>query len=173
MCLIQVWSLVILHNQNKFQLYFKLKHHTYISRVSKPLWNSRVYWIHWIANAMVGIGSDRNSIRFAPLGHNRTVGSCTENRNVGEYTEKMRMHRMFTWKTQIWGKNHGNPRTAKYHYERNTQMGHRDNNLLIPSFANMRLQQRQRPLSLSLSLSFSLSLALTVHSYTQKKPKLI
>ena len=32
-------------------------------------------------------------------------------------------------------------------------MGHRDNDLLLPSFANGRLQQRQRPPSLSLSHS--------------------
>ena len=40
---------------------------------------------------------DRNTIRSASLGHNRDVGSSTEN-------SKKRVRRMLAWKTQIWEK---------------------------------------------------------------------
>ena len=91
------------------------------------------------------------------LGHNRDVGSSTENRDVStHYTVKMRVYRMLAWKTQIWGKkNHDSPQTAKYRYVRITTMGHRGNDLLPPCFATRRLQQRQRPLPLSHTLFLS------------------
>ena len=39
------------------------------------------------------------------LGHNRDVGSSTENRDVStHYTVKKRVHRILAWKTQIWVK---------------------------------------------------------------------
>ena len=39
------------------------------------------------------IRSDRNMIRFSMLGHNRDVGSSTENRDVStHYTVKKRVH---------------------------------------------------------------------------------
>ena len=59
---------------------------------------------------------------------------------------------MLTWKTQIWEKTTAAHGLQKYHYERIKEMGHRDNDLLLPSFANRRLQQRQQPLSLSHTL---------------------
>ena len=59
---------------------------------------------------------DRNSIWFVLLGHNRVVWLSTENRNERGCTGCQRGKPKY-------GKNHGSPRTAKYHYERITKWG--------------------------------------------------
>ena len=79
-----------------------------------------------------------------------------ENPNLGKTTATLRLQDITMWGLQWWG----TEATTSCSLTLPTDGYNRGNDLLLPYFANRRLQQRQRPLPLSLSLSHS------VYGYT-------
>ena len=76
---------------------------------------------------------DRNVIRFVILGHNRAVGSSTENRNEREGTQNVNVENPNVGKTTAAH------RLQNITMSENTEMGkQRGNDLLSPFFATRR-----------------------------------
>ena len=88
---------------------------------------------------------NKNSIHFAPLGHNRVVRLSTKNR------KSRRVHRMLTWKAQIWEKPR-QPTDCKISLWEDYKDGAQRQRSLAPLL-------RQRAVTTEATTSFSLSQA--------------
>ena len=73
---------------------------------------------------------------------------------------------MLTWKKPKYGKNHGSPQTAEYHYERKYRDGEAQRQQTLVSFLrHTTVTVRQWPLFLSLSLySYTVSNHTTLYN---------